>query len=745
MEKQYALNNHGLLFQISVGGAIQKRFYSDIPDRHSMIFDNCSEFVLTVESGGHTEVFYDKAFTLERVAEETNRLGFYYTGEMADLCVTYENDGRTVHKELTINAKKEFRLLQLQSDVLYTESRITRGGEGQPIFADNCFFAGIEYPVAVNERIRNCLVLHQYPWLAMQTGDSHTFPRIVYGFQSVSSIEETFRSYIYDYTPIKYATAPSIFNEWAAHDELGSGPELTEALVEKQLDKLEEMKEASGFAFDYYTMDAFWFEENTPYTEFKKRTWPNGPNRIIDRMRRQDMKFGLWFDVNSDLLKLTDAACQNRYNCQFKKCLSDPEYLALLEHGILYNIEKYDVRMLKLDFADFDCADPSHDWHAEGGLASKEPAVRGLIHVLERVRKVQPDMMIMAYNGFTTNLDWLVSIDSIRKGYAISPWWAFFVEYVYCGDPRPSEIPAASLRHSVDWYLDAMVRSFYDSLLPLPVIDDCGIMVGNADTIYFLGRSEWRDGWMLSMSRGGKKVHFYGDLTLLSREDFIFMKASSQMFEKLRRNDGSYKTRLILGNAALGQPYGYANSNGSDGYLTLVNPTAEAQPVTILLDEWAKSTRQQVRKFYYEGGITDKAWELIGSALSVTLQPEEVVVYEWRADKAPAKISGVLYIPPHSSLCADMSAVSGEWLTVRFYNEDGSPNRSYAPLPKDFEISGGIGASGIKTQIWSGLSWNVYPLTGDRLIHFRNNSGIEIKLSWDIKTETDNLYEERRW
>ena len=46
-----------------------------------------------------------------------------------------------------------------------------------------------------------------------------------------------------------------------------------------------------------------------------------------------------------------------------------------------------------------------HKHHAKGGSESREPTARGLIRVLNEVRLAQRDLIIMAYNGFTTEFD----------------------------------------------------------------------------------------------------------------------------------------------------------------------------------------------------------------------------------------------------------------------------------------------------------------------------------------------------
>ena len=79
--------------------------------------------------------------------------------------------------------------------------------------------------------------------------------------------------------------------------------------------------------------------------------------------------------------------------------------------------------------------------------------------MVDHLHAVLPDLKILCYNGWTTDLDWIGSVKE-KSGYAISPYWCKHVDYLYCGDPRPSEISSADLSNSIVYYTDAMIRNF---------------------------------------------------------------------------------------------------------------------------------------------------------------------------------------------------------------------------------------------------------------------------------------------
>lgn len=155
------------------------------------------------------------------------------------------------------------------------------------------------------------------------------------------------------------------------------------------------------------------------------------------------MQFGLWFDVN--LQKVDDGQkTVLRGGSSDELCMGYEENMRKLFDAVAFHVRENRVRLLKFDFAFFDCGDRSHTFHSARHIASKEPAVRLFIAHLDALRRQYPDLRVLAYNGFTTDLSFIGSVDPNRRGMAVSPFWAQAVDYVYCGDPRPAEAPPRS-------------------------------------------------------------------------------------------------------------------------------------------------------------------------------------------------------------------------------------------------------------------------------------------------------------
>jgi len=69
-----------------------------------------------------------------------------------------------------------------------------------------------------------------------------------------------------------------VYNDWSAYDELSDNIPLTEQLAMKELDEILRLRRF-GVRFDYYMMDAFWFDPDGGYRTWRKPNWPNGPDR----------------------------------------------------------------------------------------------------------------------------------------------------------------------------------------------------------------------------------------------------------------------------------------------------------------------------------------------------------------------------------------------------------------------------------------------------------------------------------
>lgn len=674
-----------------------------------------------------------------------NQYRIVYSHAMFQLQVCYSMEETAAVKMLTLTARKDLTVCYAQTEVSKADVPLTRGGEGQPIFLDNAAFISIVFPAALNRIDGTLIRLEQAPFVTLRAGETFDFFRIICGFNTEGTLGESFRQYILEHKK-RTPAGLRIYGDWGAHDELAGETELKEELSLKLLEQLKKGREA-GYSFDYYLMDAFWFEETGGYRRFREKNWPRGPEFFLEELRKQDLKFGLWFDVNMSHLLLPGEMLEKRGNGA-GTCLSFQENTGMLFDGIRSQLKRCGCSMLKLDFAFFECGNGEHTVHAPEHTASKEPAIRNFLKELCVLYEIQPDLLVLGYNGFTVNLDCIRSGDSGDGKYAISPWWCLYLDYLYCGDPRPAEHPSENLADSLIWYTDAMIGKFDRALMPLSAIDDHGTMIGETNTIYYLGRGRFRDSWILNLSRGSRKELLYGDLELLEDEDWRFMKDCGEMFEFVCREQ--VHTERIGGSPERGEVYGYSSSDGKRGYITLVNPGSAETVFILRKKEWGDSDEILLQKYYQNGNFCDIRELTVGPAQAIRLSARETAVYFWeKQENRSRERTGYLILNGGGCECLRLS---GKCRSVAFQlaDQDGVPLRLLGGREDPFLVEGPGESVSLERlyqePIWSGCSWAIYRVmrqsgsSSDFMIRLINSGSTCLHIKW---TETESFRQVR--
>jgi hypothetical protein len=357
----------------------------------------------------------------------------------------------------------------------------------------------------------------------------------------------------------------SVYINWAAYDELSDNIELTETLAQRQLDELLRLR-GLGVQFDYYLMDAFWYAPDGAYRTWRKPHWPNGPDAWLERCLKAGVKPALWVTANT-LCKMECPPAwktsldekNNAFCCFYGGFL--PDFMQALH-------EWYErgVRAFKFDFANFGAAPEA--WRrvmlpAEIRAANVS-AWQGAMKVF---RQAHPEVLLLGYNGYEE-----ASMQSgtglpLVKG--IDPRWLDVFDSLYCGDPRPADVPAMNFWRSKDVYSDHMVRMYEANGMPLPRIDNSGFMIGTTGTCYYRRTAAWQGMLILSLARGGWVNTYYGNLDLLDEKDARWFACVQKMYLDLQAT-AAFST--FGGMPGEGNPYGFAALRGGHGLLAVVNP-----------------------------------------------------------------------------------------------------------------------------------------------------------------------------
>lgn len=703
----YCIENKYNGFVINSYG--KKSFVQKHPQKILFTLTPLYEFALQIQGDAYTGMITSNHCERECIAKD-NTYCIRYHHELFDMEATYSIDDEAVYKKLHLIAKENFTIQYAQTEAGKVSGQLSRGGEGQPIFVSDKAFISIVFPAAQNYIQEDMIRLEQAPYISLVKGAEFDFYPVIYGFATRETLEKSFLQYIKNHKR-KTPAGMRIYSDWGAHDEMANEEKLDEAMALRLAANLQKGRQ-KGAEFDYYLMDDGWFKDT--YDHFNRELWLHGQKKFLDKLEEMGMKFGLWYDVNMSQLYLADHVVRLEGD-RGRICFSYKENADLFFDGVKTQLEQSNCAIIKLDFAFFECQSGEHSTHSKEKIKSKEPAVRNFIEGLNEVYEKAPNLIVLGYNGFTVDLECISSIDNNYTKYMISPWWCLYLDYLYCGDPRPSEIPIENMGESLIYYTDGMIKGFSESLMPYSAIDDHGTMIGTTNTIYYLGKGSFRNSYIMSISRGGKKAHLYGELELLDDADWKFIKDSKELLDFTSRED--VETEAIFGNPRRGQVYGYSHSDGKIGYVTIVNPTDKEEAVLLEREEWQHNDIVHVCKYYSDGEIHQNNMEEIEKKLYVKLAPYEICIYKWEIrDSAMDLQQGYVFVEDGKDMEIFLSDTC-QIFSLQLLDEKGSPIRKIGvynealtvePLNEKTSLQRISGQT-----IWCGMSWAAYKVMKD--------------------------------
>lgn len=366
-----------------------------------------------------------------------------------------------------------------------------------------------------------------------------------------------------------------IYSTWGFHDELGDAVRLDESLCLRALDRLERWRDAHGMECDFFHVDCFWFDKKRPYDAFDPETFPNGPERVLRRVRELGLGFGLWFSANGGHMQV-EAWEPSRSTAGWNFSLVDGPFADDLEAALHRAASEWGCRLFKFDFADWTAsADPSRP-----ESETRRRSMQRFRKIVRGLREAYPDAVLFAHCGFA------LSEQSTPSGsaepLAADPAWLSVLDRLFSGDPHPIDVPQSSLARNLDLYQDRQVWALHQAGFPLERIDDHGALMGNTNTCAYRGRRGFPRTCLGQLARGGRRHLFYGDPEVLEDADVAFMKAAVDLyFEAFRRGSA---TRFVGdGEPGLAPWHGFLTGGGAEGLLYVVNPTFQPQAAELLV------------------------------------------------------------------------------------------------------------------------------------------------------------------
>lgn len=531
----------------------------------------------------------------------------------------------------------------------------------------------------------------------------------------------------YSRTALSAPTLPdpiSIYNNWSSYDELSDNIPLTEDLAMRELDNVIRLRKL-GVRFDYYMMDAFWFDPEGGYRTWRKPNWPNGPDAWIKKCQENGIRPGMWFSSNT-LVKIKAApAWRDSLNKQGGS-------MSFFEGGFLPDFSdtlqfwyNRGIRMFKFDFVDMTAATP----HDEATM-SKEEIVRrnttAFRQALEAFRTKNPDVVIEGFNGFGGTLD--SSSYPFPFKDPVDLRWLGPLDAQYSGDPRPGDVPEMNFWRSMDIYSDHQVVRFEQAGLPLERIDSTGFMVGKTGTIYYRAMHAWKSALILMMARGGWMNTTHGNLELIDDNDARWFARVQSLYLHFQ-SEGRIKT--FGGVPGEVETYGFGALDSDGSVYVAVNPAQTIATIKLPLLSREQRPLGQGRVLFRDAGFVPR---LHGD--SIELGPGQMAMVGFGKYNMPAYDLGIqqdVVIPKtiqpvraefhevsKGVIQATLEAPAGGdlRLLMQQYSPDGSLRRTWAGGPPNGTNMGKVFTIKVEQDgrelpvhedydriIWAGLSW----------------------------------------
>jgi hypothetical protein len=510
-----------------------------------------------------------------------DRASFDLTAPGVSATLHVELDGPTRRKwaEITNTASREALVLDVELDDFTTEGVVAGGGPGQPVFIEDEVFAAIEHPCGDNQGRVGRVQLGHHPGRRLAPGASFRTRTALVSVAAAGGARSHFVSYL-DARSVRPRKALSVFTPFGLNNQWGACPALDDEQNLDVLDLLGRMRR-KGVSFDYYTADTGWVDFNSDLTRFRPVAFPDGPDRMIRRVRGLGMKFGLWFatgwgaqscwdygpafaDGKPATLPYREGYPAGGEGVWF--CFGEERYQRILKHAVLHHVRENRVRLLKFDGGSYTCDHADHG-HLPGKY-SVEPMFDSLIDIARSARAIAPDVFIIWYWGLR------------------SPFWAMHGDMIFeSGLPMEgsatSAHPSLYYRDSVTLALDHNTQ--FASAIPPMAKDSLGVWLSDTRWGNFMGKERWREALVMDLGRGSLLFpNLWGNLYHLNDADVAFLAWIGTLARKnapLLRN-----RRNILGDPARNEVYGYAHGRGARGFLFLNNAHFTSRRALLKLD-----------------------------------------------------------------------------------------------------------------------------------------------------------------
>ena len=428
-------------------------------------------------------------------------------------------------------------------------------GLGQPVFGPG-FFAGIEHPMAENLAGAGTGVTLGLPMAADLPART---PAAVLGVGGLEAF--------WDYLDTLRPNPPrlvALSNNWY---HLGEAGRMDEATVRAEVEGFAAVAARHRLPLDFVCLDDPWDGEWEAATGLWGRM---APSRFPGGIEALGGGIGLWlspaggyFDRRTQRVAWAGGHGFEVDGRAGLLCTAGRRYRAHLAEAF-GRWTAAGVGYWKLDGVRFDCAEVGHGHPV--GPGARTAQADAFVDLVAGIRAVRPDAVV----AFTI-------------GSHPSPWWLSSVDFVWRGglDDTTAEGPGTRLDR-FDTYLDRCLHA-YRPAAAMPVSALVIFSIVESAAAGYRDDASGPRGWArhcwLAAGRGTLHHDLYVAPDSLSEAEWAVL-ADALAWARSRQHVLA-RSRMVLGDPAAGEVYGFVARRGDEGTVCLRNPSDRPQPLEL--------------------------------------------------------------------------------------------------------------------------------------------------------------------
>lgn len=428
---------------------------------------------------------------------------------------------------------------------------VTAGGFGRPVFVDDAWFAGLEFPAGDSDLWGGVLTCSHHPGRG-----AFESPWAVIGAAVSGGVSDEFQRYL---DTVRRPPRPCLqYNPWFDLRGRDLNPESLRRTFEAFDEKL---LTPHGLAFDAFVIDDGWQDPQSCWRPGPQ--WPEGFAGFAETLGRKGSRLGLWLPLNGYHLDTGWGRGRGWEQSDARKgyfCLAGEKWNAAVREAVAERLREGNLAYLKHDFNYLRCTAEGHG-HPATDRHGLEANTAALIGLLQFERSVRPDLVL-----------------NLTTGTWPSPWWLMHADFVWMGGHdynRDPSVPRRGSRSAEMTFRDAglarLLRSEGAEFPPSALMTH-GIIRGRHEGIDPAETAEdWADYLAMFFGRGTLLHELYVSPDLMPEGHWPVL---GRWLRWARANaDTLAHTRMIGGRPDRGQMYGYVHWSADKGVACLRNPS----------------------------------------------------------------------------------------------------------------------------------------------------------------------------